>query len=440
MQCRATVVVREGKNGHFFGDIYLNEHVLVAVSMMSVGQAALCITLLIGRAMKHPSNIPLSLFFFVSGIIAITPVIAKISPTFLVPYFALSLFAWLSISPILWLYISGLTSQTPWQLRKQDGLHFIPLVFALGVSLLMLNLSTAEEHAIFVEGQEINSGYPLVVVMSVFISILFWLVQSSVYAVKIVRRLLAYQRQLKQLFANNENRELAWVYWVLGVVGLAWLSMVVMILADMLGNVYLFGSILGVLLSLTLVWTFALWGLRQKPGFDGRYLSQLEIKATEEIRPIDSLSANDTDTSTIKESNHQATECINQKQNTQNKKYARSALGEAQSKRIAEKINLAMIEDELHLDPSISLHKLARHVAISPNYISQTLNETMDTNFFDFINKWRIETAKPKIIANEDSVLNIAYEVGFNARSSFYKVFKRETGKTPTEYRKLHAA
>jgi YesN/AraC family two-component response regulator len=62
----------------------------------------------------------------------------------------------------------------------------------------------------------------------------------------------------------------------------------------------------------------------------------------------------------------------------------------------------------------------------------------MGTNFFDYVNKWRIETAKPKIIANEDTVLNIALEVGFNARSSFYKVFKKETGKTPTEFRKSH--
>jgi AraC-like DNA-binding protein len=64
----------------------------------------------------------------------------------------------------------------------------------------------------------------------------------------------------------------------------------------------------------------------------------------------------------------------------------------------------------------------------------------METNFFDFVNKWRIETAKPKIIANEDTVLNIAFGVGFNARSSFYKVFKKETGKTPTEFRKSYHA
>ena len=99
-----------------------------------------------------------------------------------------------------------------------------------------------------------------------------------------------------------------------------------------------------------------------------------------------------------------------------------------------------MSKETLYLDPNLSLQKLANHLAISPNYISQTLNETLCTNFFDFINKWRIEAAKPKILANKDSVLTIALEVGFNARSSFYKAFKQETGQTPSEFRKQNSS
>jgi AraC-like DNA-binding protein len=84
----------------------------------------------------------------------------------------------------------------------------------------------------------------------------------------------------------------------------------------------------------------------------------------------------------------------------------------------------------------LSLQKFASHVTISPNYISQTLNETLSVNFFDFVNKWRIEAAKPQIITNKNTVLDVALAVGFNARSSFYKAFKQETGQTPSEYRK----
>jgi YesN/AraC family two-component response regulator len=118
------------------------------------------------------------------------------------------------------------------------------------------------------------------------------------------------------------------------------------------------------------------------------------------------------------------------------KKYQRSALGTTQSDRVVVKINAVMEQDKLYLDADLSLQKLASYVAISPNYISQTLNETLSINFFDFVNQWRIEAAKPKIIANQDTVFAIALEVGFNARSSFYKAFKQETGKTPSEFRK----
>ena len=95
-----------------------------------------------------------------------------------------------------------------------------------------------------------------------------------------------------------------------------------------------------------------------------------------------------------------------------------------------------MQSEHLYLDSNLSLQKLAQHVSISPNYISQTLNQTLQLNFFDYVNQWRINAAKPEIIANQRSVLEIALAVGFNARSSFYKAFKQQTGLTPSEFRK----
>ncbi len=57
-------------------------------------------------------------------------------------------------------------------------------------------------------------------------------------------------------------------------------------------------------------------------------------------------------------------------------------------------------------------------------------------SFFDFVNGYRIAEAKTLLSTTNESVLNITYDVGFNARSSFYNAFKRETGQTPTAYRK----
>jgi AraC-like DNA-binding protein len=167
------------------------------------------------------------------------------------------------------------------------------------------------------------------------------------------------------------------------------------------------------MLSLLLIWGLAHFGLQQKPA-----LSAYNENAITNLTP-----RNDNEVSTV----------LNPPM-----KYQRSALDTEQSNRIANKINEIMRKDKLYLDSSLSLQKLSSYVSISPNYISQTLNETLSINFFDFINQWRIEAAKPKILANQDTVLNIALEVGFNAKSSFYKAFKQETGQTPSEFRKQY--
>lgn len=123
-------------------------------------------------------------------------------------------------------------------------------------------------------------------------------------------------------------------------------------------------------------------------------------------------------------------------EDNQQRKYQRSALDEQQSSRIAEKIEKSMRDDELFLDASLSLQKLAKHIFTSPNYISQTLNETLGMNFFDYVNKYRVDAAKRMLAQSDDTVLDIAMSVGFNSKSSFYTAFKKEAEQTPSQYRK----
>ncbi len=119
-------------------------------------------------------------------------------------------------------------------------------------------------------------------------------------------------------------------------------------------------------------------------------------------------------------------------------KYQRSALDTAQASSIADKLTKAMTADQLYLDASLSLPKLAKHIAVSPSYISQTLNEHMGMNFFDYVNHYRVAAAKIQLSSTETTVLEIAMNVGFNAKSSFYTAFKKETQLTPLQYRQQH--
>lgn len=387
----------------------MDDLVVLAIAMITLGQVVFCLPELLSRAHRTQTYFPLAIFFVANGVFALGPAVFILAPEWDTIYIALLFPAWLLLGPSLWLYVEGLTSETPWKIKPRHSVQLLPFLLGLIVTALIMSLPVETRHIIFSEDSDVDSGFPLIVVVTIFLAMLLWAIQSGYYVIRIIIRLSKYRKKLKDLFASNEQRELGWLGWVLLITAGTWFFSFASLMSTLIHENPLFGYRFGFTLLLILVWTLAYWGLRQKPGFEGRYIS----KEPNSSESIDSEILVD-------------------------KKYQRSALSDDQAQRIAEKINATMKQDQLHLDSSLSLHKLARHVAISPNYISQTLNETMGTNFFDFVNKWRIETAKPKIIANEDTVLNIALEVGFNARSSFYKVFKKETGKTPTEFRKAH--
>jgi len=401
--------------------VVLEDLVVLAITMATLGQIGFCLPQLLSRAFHTPTYFPLAIFFVANGVFALGPAIFLLIPAWSTIYIASIFPACLLLGPALWLYVEGLTSDTPWQMQPKHVVKLIPFVLGLIVSGLIMSLPLEMRQSIFSDGADIDTGFPLVVVVSIFLAMLLWAVQSGYYVVRIIIRLSKYRKQLKDLFASNEQRELGWLSWVLIITAGTWFLSFASLMSTLVQDNSLFEYRFGTTLLLILVWTLAYWGLRQKPGFEGRYVDDKSESSAPEVSAPKSFDSEKLDSEN-------------------GKKYERSALSKEQARRIAEKINVAMDLEQLHLDPNLSLHKLARHVAIPPNYISQTLNETMGSNFFDFVNKCRIETAKPKIIANEDTVLNIALEVGFNARSSFYKVFKKETGKTPTEFRKSHHA
>jgi len=389
----------------------LNDLVVLAITMMTVGQVTLSVTLLLVRTFKSATYFPLAVFLFANGVIALEPAVSSLLPNWYTIYIAFVFPALFMLSPSLWLYVEGLTSDKPWRLQAKHTRQYALLGFGMIITLLILSLPEEMRHAIFIEGADVDNGLAIVVMVSVFLAILLWSAQCIYTVFRVIYRLIGYRERLKDLFANNEQRELNWLNWILLLAISAWLVFIISIFSSsMLENAF-FSQRVEAILLLVLVWCLAHFGLQQKPGL---------IENSIEAQPIEAQKSSNNRRSTESDSNE---------------KYQRSALSKEQAERIAEKINVAMTQDKHYLDSSLSLHKLASRVAISPNYISQTLNETLKMNFFDFVNKWRIEAAKPKILANQDTVLNIALDVGFNARSSFYKAFKQETGVTPSEFR-----
>jgi AraC-like DNA-binding protein len=95
------------------------------------------------------------------------------------------------------------------------------------------------------------------------------------------------------------------------------------------------------------------------------------------------------------------------------------------------------------LDPELSLFKLASQLDISSHLLSYIINKGCDENFYQFINRYRIEEAK-KMIQDPNmqhlSLIGIAFEVGFNSKTVFNTTFKKRTNQTPSEFKKANLA
>ncbi len=119
------------------------------------------------------------------------------------------------------------------------------------------------------------------------------------------------------------------------------------------------------------------------------------------------------------------------------RKYAKSVLPAAHLDRVSEKLDRVFTTQQLHHDSLLSLATLSRAIAEKPHTVSQAINQTLGTTFYDLLNRHRIEDARRMLRDQPDqTVLEIALAVGFNAKSTFNTAFKRHTGKTPTEYRR----
>jgi len=91
-----------------------------------------------------------------------------------------------------------------------------------------------------------------------------------------------------------------------------------------------------------------------------------------------------------------------------------------------------------HRDPELTLTSLAKQVNMGRNQLSEIINNSVGCNFYDFVNKYRVEDVKQLFINSkfkDFTILAIAYEAGFPSKSTFNSIFKKFTGLTPSEYR-----
>ena len=157
-------------------------------------------------------------------------------------------------------------------------------------------------------------------------------------------------------------------------------------------------------------------------GFFG--INQLDIFTTPFIEPD-------------KNNEGTATESIQTSTDTEKKRYAKSGLNDEMANQIYAKLNELMPQQDLYKQDNLTLSDLAKQLDVHPNHLSQVINEKEEKNFYNYINSLRIKEfirLASQAESEKFTLMSLAYDCGFNSKSTFNKHFKAFTQKTPSEF------
>ncbi len=123
---------------------------------------------------------------------------------------------------------------------------------------------------------------------------------------------------------------------------------------------------------------------------------------------------------------------------TKKEKYDGNSMSQKEIDSLFKKIKSVTERKKLFLNEKLSLEDLSQELEEKSYKISRVINEKAGRNFYEFINSYRVEHAKKLLLNPEnqrDRIGEIMFDSGFNSKSTFNAVFKKETGLTPSKYR-----
>lgn len=373
-----------------------NSIITLSSAVIGISITGALLSIRIGHDKNYSKHL-LVIFLLFAGITCL-PLVTTFIPKYYTFYLPVLLPLLLLLPPTIYRFIAlRTTDERPSVFFWRDNI--LPLSGAL-VTVGFWLLSSHSREIMLIDGELPSGLWPATLAISTFVLILLWPATSVGYLIATIRQLGSFRTHLKDIYSNTECYELRWIDWLMVFLVTLWISTTAVLINDnfspesliSLEIIYLFT---GFLLLFLIAFIFTSPPNKIQESIDASVYSRNEL--------ID--------------------------------KYARSALSRQHAKRLAERIETAMRDNLLYLDPDLSLLKLSKHISALPNMVSQTLNEVIGSSFYDYVAHWRIEAAKPLILSNNNSILTISLEVGFNSRSTFYKAFKREVAMTPKAYR-----
>ncbi|MBT3273276.1 MAG: helix-turn-helix transcriptional regulator [Spirochaetales bacterium] len=299
--------------------------------------------------------------------------------------------------PILLIYIQSMV-RTKARPKWHYLLHFIPfIVFTIYLAFDFYFLDLSGKLA-FYEQQNVNpNSFIRALVLSKILA-------GPIYVLCSFYLLRKHKKNIVNAFSHTDGINLIWLKYVLGGIGFTW-SIVLFTkisanfssaIADMDDNL--------IYISLTVViFILGYFGIKQQAIYSNISLAKKEFKAKTSAK----------------------------------NRYSKSGLNESDSLEYRNRLLDFMENRKPYLDGKTSLREIAEDLDLSVNYLSQVINEQLKKSFFDFINEYRVNETKKRFQHfdyKHNTILEVAYQSGFNSKSSFNVVFKKHTGLTPSQY------
>lgn len=294
-----------------------------------------------------------------------------------------------SIGPLFYLYVRSMTARD-WSWRRRYVWHFVPFLLVLSLMFPFFILGAADKvpfieayyrHMDGLAAMDETSWINPVFMMAIYAQALTYLVLSYV-------RLRRHEREVENDYSDTQAVNLSWLRYLTMGLFILWVVWFLLFFNDITG----FSDI-----ALTVAFSIYVYGLAY------RHVRQPQVYAGQE---------------TVK-------------------RYEGSPLTDETGKRHVADIVHLMETEKLFVNPALTVQDLADRLQTSGRYVSQSINQHLGRSFYDFVNAYRVAEARRRLADDADqTVLAVAFAVGYNSKSAFNTAFKKYTGMTPSEYRK----
>ncbi len=236
-----------------------------------------------------------------------------------------------------------------------------------------------------------------------FFSLGLILVQLILYTALAYFEIRKHQKKIMSFASNTNEIDLTWLEYII-------FSIVLLSIVITIYNIFLNSSTLNAFINLFLLMVI----------FNVAYNSVKQ----KEIFPLDE---------------NLRKEIIQINEEEQSDELRRKVISDNDLAMFKSKLSELMKQKKPYLDSELNLIKLSELLKMTPHQLSYVINAGFNENFFKFINTYRVEKAKELLVKeemNKLSMLGIAFESGFNSKTSFNTTFKKITGQTPTDFKK----